>query len=60
MFLKDAPERELATAMARYWVEFAATGQPAQGGAGSDAPVWPSYGNGSESVMQLGHQKVGG
>lgn len=39
MFLEGAPERELATSMARYWVEFAATGNPAQGGAGSHSPV---------------------
>ena len=61
MFLKTAAERDLAIAMARYWVEFADTGQPGRGGVLSDSqPEWPAYQRGTEQVMQIGHQRAGG
>ena len=61
MFLKTSAERDLAVAMARYWVSFADTGRPGQGSMAAEGqPVWPAYEHDTEQVMQLGHQKLGG
>jgi|EP01043_Picozoa_sp_COSAG02_P017024 carboxylesterase type B len=61
MFLKNTAERDLAVAMARYWVTFADTGKPGQGGAAAEnQPEWPAYEPNTEQVMELGHQKSGG
>ena len=59
-FLETAVERELAMSMARYWVEFAATGSPGTGAGAGSQVRWPAYERGGESVMRLGRQKAGG
>jgi para-nitrobenzyl esterase len=46
----SAGDRELADTMARYWVNFARTGDPN----GSGLPTWPTYGEADPRVMTLG------
>ena len=43
-------DRQLASRLARTWVNFAATGSPE----GDDLPAWPAYDGGNASVMRLG------
>jgi para-nitrobenzyl esterase len=50
-FGTDQEEKSISHAMGRYWLNFAASGDPN----GTDLPTWPSYRTGEEAAVDFAH-----
>jgi para-nitrobenzyl esterase len=54
-----ADEIALSAVMARYWIHFAATGQPSGAAMAAQQPDWPAYTNETEFTMVFGEGEEG-